>query len=164
MRPRVRKEVYKAFRKEFEARYPGFALVEGPDSYCAVWSMEIASGVYGCVALIFMRTKDSFVIELGWGQSNEFPWDCDVDQDEYELPEGRLRMSDLWKPVGVEDEWDLAPETFAGDNIQAWGDPPLETVLPRIEPAVKDCLKRFQKYGVRFFNKVAKVRGLGDVL
>ncbi|MEI8381129.1 MAG: hypothetical protein WCJ09_13435 [Planctomycetota bacterium] len=164
MRSRVRKEVLKIFRQSFESQYPGFTLIEGPDAYCAVWSMEIASGVYGCVALIFLRTNDSFLIELGWSPLNEFPWDFDSSRNNYKLPEGRVRMGELWNRGGTEVEWDLAPETFQGDEIESWGDPPLETVLPRIEPTVKDCLKRFQKYGVRYFNKVANARGLGDVL
>ena len=164
MRIQVKKEVYSYFRSEFESRYPGFELVEGPDSYCAVWSKEICPEVYGCVALIFLRANDSFVIELGWGQSNAFPWDCDVElQKKFKLPEGRIRMGDLWKPGGAEVEWNLAPETFEGP-VESWGPPPLEIVLPRIEPAVDECLQRFQKYGVRYFNKVTNVRGFGDVL
>lgn len=175
MRTRIRKHLFEVFQRELESRYPSFGLIEPPTRNHAVWSMPIGSELSAFVALIFFPNKDTFVVELAWSPSNSFPWESMLNSLDVWQSLCRNRMGFLWKKTGMEPVWELAPEdTFRIEaycrpqtddvRVEFAALPSVETVLPRVEPAVKEFLEKFQQYAVPLFNKLATYHGLRDVV
>ena len=175
MRSAIKKQLFKTFRQELDQQYPSFVLTEVEADCVGVWSRRLVPQLYIFFEVMQFPNEDTFVAELAWSDQSLFPWDCDNRDLNFDLPAWWDRMGRLWKKGGMEPVWELAPEDRLDleaasrarrrNEIHQYSESPsVETVVPRIQPCVEKCLKKFQKYGVPVFNKLANHRGLGDVL
>ncbi len=175
MRSAVRKQLIKTFQREFESQYPQFAMLKLPgDTSVKVWEWRVAPSLHYFVLLQPFEQEDKFVLEIAWSEDGEFPWGTMDDVLAPDKPRWRRRLGRSWQPLGRGPVWDAAPEV--GEARQArfdamargeeWSyppDPAIDVVIPRIAPLVRDCLQKFQEYGLPIFKQVAQHRGLGDL-
>ena len=176
MRSPLRKKVIALIRREFEERYPRFALLDSSGPLIKIWGWKVAPELTLFAALqIFRESADEFAAEIAWSENHEFPWH-EFGMMVVEKPRGRVRLGNLWEPGGGV-TWDLAPEVKASRRARVEmlrrGDvdayraedpiPPIEVAMLRIAPAVEDCLAKFEQYALPFFNAVAAHRGVTDI-
>jgi hypothetical protein len=168
MRGSLQKEVFAQFEKELSARLPQFELVSKDRPWRWVWKFE--SSLTFFVLMNSVDMWDKFFVEIAWSENGEFPWKS-MGKTKIDRESGRDRLGRLWKKLGEEPLWDLAPEKTDGMNehidalvhgkvLDYPSDLPLEGILPRVCPLVHDALDKLEQYGVPLLRQVAEVRGL----
>jgi hypothetical protein len=169
MRSPIRKELIACFEREFKPRFPQFAPALKDRRFCT-WAWKIAPNLTFFIGLQAFQREDQFAIEVAWSENGEFPWHG-IGQIEADKPLGRERVGVLFKTGPREVTWDLAPEATAGMQRNIEGrvrgelarfdyHPPIELVLPRVEPIVRDAIEKLEQYGVPLFRRVAEARKL----
>lgn len=170
MRGRLWKKVNTSFKRELEQRLPQFGF-DDKDGQFWIWRWQIASDLHFFVALQGFDRRDQFVLEVAWSENGEFPWGKAGDPIVVEQSEGRERLGFLWSQGPSEPRWDLAPEKTAadeahikararGEHLPYAEDPPVELVLPRIEPLIHDAIEKLEQYGIPLFRRVAEAHGI----
>ncbi|MFO1040736.1 MAG: hypothetical protein U0941_03070 [Planctomycetaceae bacterium] len=174
MRSPLKKQLFKTLQREMKQRYPGLALTEHDSD--RVWSKCLMPELYIFFKVAAFEDTDTFVAEVAWSDKGLFPWEFRNSELDFDLPVWRIRMGRLWKEWKEEEPvWELVPEDRIAMEARSKArmsnkpvlyppSPSVETVLPRIEPAVINVFEKFQEYGVPLFNKLGNHRGLGDVL
>lgn len=168
MRSPLRKELIACFKREFQPRFPQFTLAKG---LTWTWTWKIAPHLILFVKLQAFEKKDQFIVEVAWSESGEFPWGGIGKGIDPNQSKGRARLGRLWEKGRDEPVWDVAPEKTAGmkEVLDALArgespnfppDPPLEEVLPRVCPLVRDAVSKFEQYGIPLFRRVAESRGI----
>ena len=169
MRSSIRKKLTACFRREFQPRFPQFAPALKDRNFWT-WAYEIAPNLTFFIALQAFDRYDEFVIEVAWSEDGEYPWQHSG-QIEVDRPMGRERVGVFFKTGPREVTWNLAPEATAaireanearvrGERVNYQFDPPIEVVLPRVEPMVRDAIEKLEQYGVPLFRRVAEARKL----
>jgi hypothetical protein len=166
MRSPIRKEVVALFARELQEKCPQF---ERFSRKSPIWARQLGLLTFFVLLQPFQRS-DRFAIEVAWSEDGEFPWGS-IGEIDVRKPRGRDRLP-CWEEGVQQLEWDLAPEHTSAieekiDRL-ACGEyvpytdtnPPIEVVLPRIEPAVQDAVHQLVKKGLPFLRRVAKHRGL----
>jgi hypothetical protein len=166
----------KFYEQELQSLWPQFTHFFSKPSM-RIWSWKVAPTLVFFITVQVREREDQFTIEIAWNETDEFPWrpiaELNVDQSQ-----GRERLSLLWEGGKDEQFWDLAPEVTAAwaqalenaRNGKGWGatppDPPLELVLPRVQPAVQDAIGKLKEHGGKLFRQVAEAHGVevGDRL
>jgi hypothetical protein len=114
--------------------------------------------------------KDEFYVEIAWSVDGEFPWRS-MGKTEIDRESGRGRLARQWQKFGADPHWDLAPEKTAamdahidalakGRELEYPSDLPVEQLLPRVDPLVRDAIAKLEEYGMPLFRRVAEARGL----
>lgn len=170
MRPAIRKSLVSHFTAELERTLPQFHRTQAQKHEPPIWACQSVSTLVTFFILLQPHTRaDRFSLELAWSENGEFPWE-QIGRVNLGEPSGRERYP-CWE-TNKEETWDLAPEATAAIKAQldalsrgqyvphADIDPPVEQVLPNIEPAVADAVKKLAERGLPFFRKVADHRGI----
>lgn len=172
MRGRLRKKIVAGFEAELRAGFPQFLACNLGGRYPS-WSLKLATNLYLFIGLQFFSGKDQFVVNLAWSENGEEPWAW-LGRAEVEQMEGCQRLGVLWNRARGERHeyvWDLAPEKTAadeahikararGEHLPYAEDPPVELLLPRIEPLVHDAIEKLEQYGIPLFRRVAEAHGV----
>jgi hypothetical protein len=153
--------------REFPLRFPLFTPGFKEPGFWT-WAYKAAPNLVFFIALQVVDNYDKFAVEIAWSEDGQYPWHG-TGQIEAERPQGRARIEHL--VLGGGDLCDLAPEATAairaasearlrGDRVNYGFDPPIEVVLPRVEPMVRDAIQKLEEYGVPLFRRVAEARSL----
>ena len=169
MQPVLKRALRGTFNERLIVRLLNFALRK-KDGSMWIWTRLLATNLTFFVALQVKKDWDKFVVEIAWSDDGEFPFDI-MGKDDPALNRGRTRLGKLWKPLGVEPDWDLDSEhTQAMDAMLhglAKGMPlkfPLngdtDVLILRVPVLVDDALNKLQEYGVPLFQRVAETHGV----
>jgi hypothetical protein len=135
-----------------------------------IWSWKNSANLTFFVLLQAFEREDQFVVEIAWSEDGEYPWHV-VGNLNVEQSHGRDRLGQLWRQGADEPVWDVTPEkTVAqqealealrlGESPKYPPDPPVDQILPRVCPLVRDAVTKLEEYGIPLFRQIAKSRGL----
>lgn len=169
MRSPLRKELIACFKREFEPRFPQFALAD-TERQAWTWAWKMAPNLIFFVLLQAFEREDQFVVEVAWSEDGEFPFGA-IGETKVERSQGRERLGRLWEKGPDTPIWDLAPAKTRSvqermdalsrkESPERLPDPLIEQTLPLVCPLVRDALDKFEKYGIPLFHRVAEARGL----
>lgn len=169
MRSPIQKELITCFKQEFEPRFPQFKRSESA-TQSLIWEWKYGPNLTFFILLQPFSRYDQFTVEVAWSEDSEFPWPS-LGKAKIEGAQGRVRLSRLWSAAVEAPIWDVAPEEIAAvqADLERLGrgepqlyppDPPVELILPRVRPLVRDAVEKLIQYGVPLFRRVAEHRGL----
>ena len=176
MRSAIGKELRKQFGAELRTRLPAFKRAKGvsPAGFPR-WVFEAAPDLIFFIKLQALPRHDEFVLEVGWTDGGPIEYRENY-QSEVNTAARRwgARLSQFWfSGPGGEPVWEVAPRP-SQDEKDGWGrafvrgerssylppDPPVEEILPRVGPLVKDAVDKLEEYAIPVFRRVANERGL----
>jgi len=175
MRSPLGKEVRKLFAAELARRQPSFARVERPKpGIDPKWVYAVAPDLSFFIELHMLPRSDEFVVEVGWTDGGEIGL-----RDNYQsrvdtrAKKWGARLSTLVDETdGYKRHWDVTPQLSSEDEMERVEaisrgekipltppDPPVEEVLPRVAPLVRDAIDKLEKYALPLFRRVTEERG-----
>lgn len=151
--------VRRAFDAELRRALPHFKKEPGLGSASSRSYVWHAPEVTFFLRLQLNAHWEWFTVEVAWSRSGSFPWDADMLESPVDLDatEKRFWLVSLWDKRRQKDYWwELAPMPELED-VQAVVQPPrADTLLPRVEGLVRDCVARIVKYAVPYFEDVRR--------
>ena len=170
MRPPIRKHLVTTFKRELEKSFPQFSSIELARGSPEIWEWQVTPRLFFYIVVTPFRDDERFALEIAWNEEHEFPWKSIGRELNLQAPCWRERLG-VWSPPGKELVWDIAPEIrmaaelrsearLRGEAVDFSPPPPVEVLLPRIDPLAADCLREFRELGLPLFKQVADSRGV----
>lgn len=150
-------------RREFEASLrgslPQFKRIAGIGSRNSRYYAWPAPGVTFYLVLEFHNHWEAFTVSVAWSTKPDFPWAADMFESPFSWSgdEKRFWLVALWDQRRAKDYWwELAPIPSLYDVDALLGSPQVETLIPRIGPAVGDVMTRIREYAIPYFGDVQR--------
>jgi hypothetical protein len=171
----MRKEVLKEVRQQFSdvlrtelddfRNLPATDLSPGADLYVKKIAPDFS--VFICLVPNNKAYRDSFMIELGWGRSEQlgeirFSGKERIDP----LEDGTIRLPLLWREKWasrLEPWWETGNSLSLDKTDEYYSAAETKRRLSRVPPLVHDAVQKIKEYGVPLFKAIAAARGHSEV-
>jgi hypothetical protein len=169
MRSPIRKRVVAYFTNKVQERFPQFIRMAMPGDTSRLWAFRMVPSLTFFILLQPFDREDQFVVEVAWSEDSDFPWGS-FGKILVGDSHGRARLPVRGEIGTIGQIWDLAPEATAAikAELKAYSrgeavpyrdiNPPIENVLPRVEPMVDESIDRLAEVGLPFLRRVADHR------